>query len=451
MKRPVFLILLFCSIQIIFWGISEWFGYSRPLFLIEYFFVLFALFKFGLRVAVVLLFPVLIAEVWLAVAQVYLLYKPIQWVYMLKYVGYLRADFLIGSIIFIILYLVVNFIFLKFVVKRNAYKPFLALFLLLVAINFLPSIGGFYDRGQKLYRDHSFRLLGSSGLMLFWIIDEPGMQIKADEFDDALTPWRGKNGESYKPILKADKTLLILVESWGDPKNPSEKNLQIKSLQAAGISIDINTTISTSGSTVSAEMRELCRLNNKSVVIEPNTAIFEDCLPNRARKLGYKTYSIHAASGGMYDRLDWYPKIGFEHSRFFGTIPEQGMRKCNSMPGLCDVDMVGYVFNQIQHENKVFYYWLTLNSHFPYDERDIFISPSLCRQVNLVEGEQRCRHFLQQQQFFNALASYIAAHKKELVGTQVIIVGDHNPPFYRDMDREAFHEDVVPLIAFTIN
>ena len=281
---------------------------------------------------------------------------------------------------------------------------------------------------------------------------EKGLDVinVADEFDDVLTPWKGKNGEDFKPVLKGNKTLLILAESWGEPKNTSEKNIHINSLRAAGINIEVNTTIGTSGSTVSAEMRELCRLNNKSVVIEPNSTIFKDCLPNRAKALGYHTYSIHAASGGMYDRLDWYPKVGFEHSEFYGTIPQDGIRKCKSMPGLCDVDMMEHVFSQIKNEKKIFYYWLTLNSHFPYDSRDIFIPTAKCSKINLLEDSQRCRHFLLQEQFFESLADYISKHKSELKGTQVIIVGDHSPPFYTDQDREAFHENVVPIIAFTI-
>ena len=450
MKKNLVLILWFLWLQGIFYVASKWFGYSRPLVLIEYAVPIILLNWLGWKKASILIVPILILEIWLAVAQVYLLYKPIQWLYMLKYIGYLRKDFLIYLTIFLLIIIIFYILLFRMSEKYDQIKVFSYLFLALVFVNFLPSIGGFYDRGQKLYRDHSFRLLGSSALMLFWIVDEPGMQIKNDEFDDVLTPWKGKNGEDYKPILKANKTLLILAESWGEPKNPSEKNIQINSLQAAGINIEVNTTISTSGSTVSAEMRELCRLNNKSVVIEVNSTIFKDCLPNRAKNLGYQTYSIHAASGGMYDRLDWYPKVGFEHSEFYGSIPQDGMRKCKSMPGLCDVDMMEHVFRQIKKEKKIFYYWLTLNSHFPYDDRDIFISHSICKLINLDEDSQRCRHFLLQQQFFNALSEHIKTNRQQLAGTQVIIVGDHNPPFYTDKDREAFHENVVPLITFTI-
>ena len=450
MKKNLVMILWFLLLQGIFYGTSKWFGYSRPLISIEYTAPIILLPWLGWKKASILIVPILILEVWLAVAQVYLLYKPIQWLYMLKYIGYLRNDFLIYLTIFLFVIIVLYILLFKMSEKYDQTKVFAYLFLVLIFVNFLPSIGGFYDRGQKLYRDHSFRLLGSSALMLFWLVDEPGMQIKNDEFDDVLTPWKGKNGEDFKPILKVNKTLLILAESWGEPKNISEKNIQINSLRATGINIEVNTTIDTSGSTVSAEMRELCRLNNKSVVIEPNSTIFKDCLPNRAKTLGYQTYSIHAASGGMYDRLDWYPKIGFGHSEFYGTIPQNGIRKCKSMPGLCDVDMMEHVFRQIKKEKKIFYYWLTLNSHFPYDDRDIFISHSICKQVSLDEDSQRCRHFLLQQQFFNALSEYIKMNRQQLAGTQVIIVGDHNPPFYTDRDREAFHENVVPLITFTI-
>ena len=450
MKKNLVMILWFLLLQSFFYGTSKWFGYSRPFILMEYTIPILLLHWLGWKKASILILPILILEVWLAVAQVYLLYKPIQWLYMLKYIGYLRNDFLIYLTIFLFIIIVLYILLFKMSEKYDRIKVFSYLFLVLVFVNFLPSIGGFDVRGQKLYRDHSFRLLGSSALMLFWLVDEPGMQIKNDEFDDVLTPWKGKNGEDFKPVLKGNKTLLILAESWGEPKNTSEKNIHINSLRAAGINIEVNTTIGTSGSTVSAEMRELCRLNNKSVVIEPNSTIFKDCLPNRAKALGYHTYSIHAASGGMYDRLGWYPKVGFEHSEFYGTIPQDGIRKCKSMPGLCDVDMMEHVFSQIKNEKKIFYYWLTLNSHFPYDSRDIFIPTAKCSKINLLEDSQRCRHFLLQEQFFESLADYISKHKSELKGTQVIIVGDHSPPFYTDQDREAFHENVVPIIAFTI-
>ena len=451
MKKNIAVIACFCLLQGFFYGASKWFGYSRPLILIEYAIPIWLLGKFGWRLAAIFTIPILVLELWLAIAQIYLLYKPTQWFYMLRYVGYLRNDFLIYSVLcFIGIFVIYTFLF-RAIYKSYSSKSFLFFYLLLMIVNFVPSIGGFYDRGQKLYRDHSFRLLGSSSLMLYWLVDEPGMQITADEFESAFTPWRGPNGESLMPILKADKTLLILVESWGEPKDIREKEFQLKSLQAAGINFSVNTTISTSGSTVAAEMRELCRLNNKSVVIEPNSAVFKDCLPNRAKALGYATYSIHAASGGMYDRLDWYPKIGFEHSEFFGSIPDQGIRKCNSMPGFCDVDMISHVFTKIKNEKKIFYYWLTLNSHFPYDERDIFIPSSICTRVGLVQNSQRCRYFLSQQQFFDALSEYIKMHKQELLGTQVIIVGDHNPPFFRELDRVSFSESEVPVVAFTIN
>ena len=444
------MIVCFCLIQGTFYSISKWFGYSRPFILIEYFIPIWGLNRLGWKAVSITLLPVLVLEIWLAIAQVYLLYSPLQWISMFKYIGYLRGDFLFYLVLLSFAILLIQMLFLRTIAKLKIAQYFIFFSLVLILINFIPSIGGFYNHGQKLYRDHSFRLLGSSSLMLYWMVDEPGMQIKTDEFDDVLTPWRGKNGESYKPILTAEKTLLILAESWGEPKNSYEKNMQISSLQAIGINMDVNTTISTSGSTVSAEMRELCRLNNKSVVIESNLAIFKDCLPNRAKNLGYKTYSIHAASGGMYDRLNWYPKIGFEHSEFYGTIPQDGIRKCKSMPGLCDVDMMEHVFSQIKNEKKIFYYWLTLNSHFPYDERDIFISNSLCSRVNLSEGSQRCRYFLLQQQFFESLANYIKNHKSELAGVQVIVVGDHNPPFFKEEDRDAFTDNKVPLIAFTI-
>src|SRR5690606_9984297 len=94
-----------------------------------------------------------------------------------------------------------------------------------------------------------------------------------------------------------------------------------------------------------------------------------ECLPNRLKAQGYDTFAFHGAAGLMYDRVRWYPDIGFNNTMFFEA--NSWPRRCYSFPGACDSDMVDFVAKSLDNPGKVFTYWLTLNSHYSYDSRDI--------------------------------------------------------------------------------
>ena len=129
MKKNLVMILWFLLLQSFFYGTSKWFGYSRPFILMEYTIPILLLHWLGWKKASILILPILILEVWLAVAQVYLLYKPIQWLYMLKYIGYLRNDFLIYLTIFLFIIIVLYILLFKMSEKYDRIKVFSYLFL----------------------------------------------------------------------------------------------------------------------------------------------------------------------------------------------------------------------------------------------------------------------------------------------------------------------------------
>src|SRR5690606_13493838 len=117
------------------------------------------------------------------------------------------------------------------------------------------------------------------------------------------------------------------------------------------------------------ELRELCMLQTNSYDLADLKQGFEPCLANRLKARGYSAVAMHGATGMMYDRRHWYPRAGFQEAIFF----EDNIwpRRCFSFPGACDLDMLTEIEGFFAGPGSKFFYWLTLNSHAPYDRRDI--------------------------------------------------------------------------------
>src|SRR5690606_17434191 len=110
------------------------------------------------------------------------------------------------------------------------------------------------------------------------------------------------------------------------------------------------------------------------------------------------TLAIHGASGVMYDRVHWYPRVGFDETVFFES--RRWQRRCYSFPGACDDELIGEIGRFLEGKEKAFVYWLTLNSHAIYDERDIRIWGFDCAGHGIPEGSQTCRNLSLHYQFF---------------------------------------------------
>src|SRR5690606_3486330 len=144
--------------------------------------------------------------------------------------------------------------------------------------------------------------------------------------------------------------------------------------------------------------RELCGVYPNYFNLASVTDGFDDCLPNRLKKLGYSTSAIHGAVGTMYDRVRWYPRAGFEIMTFYESREWAG--RCYSFPGACDIEIFQVVKEQLSVEGKLFVYWLTLNSHSTYDLRDVSKYVFDCRAYEVAEDTQSCRNLKLQAQFF---------------------------------------------------
>lgn len=250
------------------------------------------------------------------------------------------------------------------------------------------------------------------------------------------------NKNSYNNVL------LIVNESWGVPIDNKIQEDTLSPLFNDSVIVDVERSeLDFEGFTIAGELRELCRKASIHFNLKNQIEGFEDCLPNRYKELGYHTVAVHGALGLMYDREYWYPRAGFEQMLFRDqglNIPDS---RCYSFPGNCDSDIAARVVEQFIINDKLFLYWLTLNTHAIYDERDLKIDLFDCNQHDIAADTAACRNLKLQKQFFYTLSKMIA--NPALSGTKVIVVGDHEPPIILG-EEQIFVPSKIPVITFSI-
>jgi Sulfatase len=254
----------------------------------------------------------------------------------------------------------------------------------------------------------------------------------------------------------ASKVLLVIAESWGQPLEPSWIRAQLEPLnQLLGEKLPLRDmsvgSVHALGVTAFAEFRELCgRLPTKLNLKEISRERVGDCLPSVLGDRGYRTTSVHGAAGSMYERQSWYPPLGFQTLLFSDQLTGKTQLRCHSFPGLCDRELTGAIRERFMADSPVFVYWLSLNSHIPYDARDLATEqPALCQVLNShVSSDQLCHYHQLHRQFFEGLARLLSS--PVMSGAEVLVVGDHAPPFNSTAARRAFASDRVPYVHIRV-
>ncbi|WP_327858026.1 sulfatase-like hydrolase/transferase [Acinetobacter guillouiae] len=245
--------------------------------------------------------------------------------------------------------------------------------------------------------------------------------------------------------------LFVVNESLGMPKDPAVLNqilLPIYNDKMVIHDLSINKTHYT-GPTVYGELRELCHAQPNNFNLKSLQLGFETCLPQLFKKIGYETTAVHGALGMMYDRKYWYPRAGFQKMIFFESL--QWKHRCYSFPGACDWE-IGKLINDIfmKSEKPQFVYWLTLNSHSVYDERDIYFNVFDCKKFSIEENTESCRNLKLQAQFFYVLSKMIKSNG--IKNTEVVVVGDHSPIIFNAAEKKKyFDEDNILILNFKVH
>ena len=263
-------------------------------------------------------------------------------------------------------------------------------------------------------------------------------------FRDEIQAWANKDAADSRNIL------LIVVESWGQMKDQRIQNAILQPLLAERDRFQWMKTGQTPGdrATVEAELRYLCGLGARYLNLEPVTKGFEHCMPWQLKARGYATTAIHAADGGMHARKFWYPRAGFDRIIFHDT--SSWKTHCYSFPGACDREIMASTLPAaFAGKDRQFVHWMTLNTHAPYDERDLWMDAFDCVEYQLPEHGETCRLSKLHAQFFQQLAQVLV--QPAMHGAEVFIVGDHSPPILdQDEFKRNFVDGVVPYVHLRV-
>lgn len=395
-------------------------------------------------------------DVLLMVMQIFPFVRLTDLIYLSNFIfnGPVLYRFLLLIIVFngIIGSLIIRDYFLKKITL--IYKQF---FIILIAIFIALSITHFalVQSQKSLSKRFNKPWLGSQ--LLFFIQHQHVNFVQAMEGEQtALEPSRYNNAS--QPLFMqinqhqsiSNKILLIVNESWGETSKASHQRAILQPVYAKQAQLKFlnQGAFNFIGATVAGELRELCQMQPVTFNLKnANAHEFVSCLPNRLKKMGYTTHALHGAKIMMYDRASWYPKAGFAYLYFFDELKDGGL--CQAFSGRCDTHLFGDVKRLLLDSNKSFVYWMTLNTHAPYN--DIVIEPSLsCEDIRVKRGSETCNNYKLQHQFFNALAEII--DDPAMKGLEVYVVGDHSPPIFGLGDNLlSFKGSEVAWIHFKIN
>jgi hypothetical protein len=243
--------------------------------------------------------------------------------------------------------------------------------------------------------------------------------------------------------------LLVTVEAMGDPRDPLIARRLFARFDDPAILARYDVVHGKTrffGTTTNAEVRELCgHWGNYPEYLDKTGP---NCLPAQMARRGYQTTAVHSFIPSFFQREDWYPHIGFQHLLFHDALARRGAAECTGVfDGSCDRDVPAIIARSLKSaKSPQFIYWLTLNSHFPVPS-DKGLHTDRCAAFAPEIAETRpmaCRMLLLWDEAFGALTHEMT--QTDFPETDVLIVGDHMPPFYSRKQRSAFEKDDVPWI-----
>ncbi|MEL7199137.1 MAG: hypothetical protein AAGL10_12555 [Pseudomonadota bacterium] len=257
-----------------------------------------------------------------------------------------------------------------------------------------------------------------------------------------------QNGISPETVA-AKNLVIIMVESWGVPSDPHDAALDKRIW--AGEQVQDRYTIRRGksayfGSTTNGEMRELCGIWGDHLSTDFDKV---DCLPQRFRDAGFQTAAYHTFTRTFFGRFEWYPKLGFDESSFEKDLKKRGARHCDGVfAGACDVDVPKMIADDLRASpsDRNLVYWLTLNAHLPVAHESALGT----RECELGDAEWRedfpmlCRNYMVHQLVADAIFKELS--DPGFPEADVLIIGDHMPPFFQRSIRTRFDAAHVPWI-----
>ncbi len=248
--------------------------------------------------------------------------------------------------------------------------------------------------------------------------------------------------------------MTIVVESWGaiadDEIQKKFNQSLIREFNKEGYTV--TTGLSRYyGSTTAAGLRELTNSKGEyGYFMDKNSDTTIKSIFNYKNKQKYDTYAFHPFTGRMFSRSIWWKNLGtnaiYFRDNYLKDYPNDYQNIVNEshFPAVKDEAFFDYINTITKNSSKKYVYYLTVNSHLPYQQItvDLNYDSSLnINELNLInEAKYQLIHI---KNFINYIAHNIAINKWD----KVIIVGDHIPPFFTKQERSFYKEGVVPYMV----
>lgn len=440
------ILAMFVLINLLLFFVCQYYGLNRAVFNVDYL-VLMVCFYYHNRLSAflgfLLFFAICVIEILLLGLQIFPFVGFDDILYLSNFIFHgpvLYPIIVFGCFVVIIsaFYLIKRFVIDEISLSKQAWvKTIVCLF----ALFLIPLLGA----GGKWIDSKTYFFIKNRSLSMVDITKD-GKILEELKSDYASKPLLNQINNNQ---LQSDKILFIVSESWSETARTEQQQAILKEIYNKKDKFEFieQGSFTAVGATVTGEVRELCQKRLMAMDTKKVSANeLKNCIPNLLKQQGYHTHSIYAGNQGLYSPEYWYPLAGLDNRYFAPDLPNGG--ECKYENGRCDVLLVDEVKELLLSSEKSFVYWLTANTHVPYDDR-IFIDGFDCNAVGLETGTAVCNNYRLHYQFFTALAQMM--DDPQLKGVEVYVVGDHPAPITDLSDGlKAFKGSDVAWLHFKI-
>lgn len=415
--------------NILFWYVMISYGINRTFINLDYIFVLiisflFSSYKIRKTILTSTLFIVFFIDVFLCLIQVFTLEHPSDIYFLLIQAEVIPFQFIILFLLLSLYFIAFLYICLKFNYPILHYQRKSSIIVFAITLLLLSSI--LITKSTSYTSEKNF-----SSQIINYVNYVHRKQIESQTGVNFLYyPFHSPNYSQLMSEIEknsqSNKILFVIAESWGYSLNVDiNKDILKKIIQNQQDYVFFKQgKYNFNGFTLQGEQRELC--SNKVTGLKQYAPItgYEKCIPKLLKKQGYETFSLHGSSSSLYMRDSWYVRAGLDHQYFkknFADLPI-----CKTFSGKCDTDLMNFIPKHMQDHEKVFFYWMTLNTHFPYEDFPAH-SRIQCKNYGEADDSQICHYVQAQADFFDHLAQMLK--QPAMRGTDVYVIGDHPPRF----------------------
>ena len=254
-----------------------------------------------------------------------------------------------------------------------------------------------------------------------------------------------------------NRQILVLVESWGVVQDCHLRELQeglLKEKLTSRYDHEFG-SCSCAGSTAGAEARELLgREPDAYYALLRHGPGAEETLVSRMKRDGKNTIAIFPYQGHFGQATDFRTRLGFDKVLSMQELQAASLgaplpvNRENQYGALNDEAAFAAAADCINRADKIFVYVTTINTHLPFrlalDVRQgkgykLFAA----RWQSSFPSETCMEHFFRIQNLLQSLATHLQAG----VVDEVVIVGDHSPPFLGHAERAFFKPSTVPYVV----